>query len=141
VSEIIWQKAASPSHTKLCTVTLQLCLHPHVPLSRSKMSVSDTVIFLPRDDANLASAVYACVCPSVRPSVRHMPVLYRNDWTNRAGFWQPGFFPPISHCAIRKFRYRGLFQSKNGTYLCNFVPIKLWIYKLTCIGPRAVRLR
>ena len=24
----------------------------------------------------------------VRPSVRHKPVLYRNDWTNRARFWR-----------------------------------------------------
>ena len=47
-----------------------------------------------------ASAVCA-LC--VRPSVRHKPVLYRNDWTNRAGFWQEGFLSP--HCVIRKFGY------------------------------------
>ena len=28
----------------------------------------------------------SCVSPSVRPSVRHKPVLCRNDWTDRAGF-------------------------------------------------------
>jgi len=34
-----------------------------------------------------AGAVYAVVvCPSVCPSVCHKPVLYRNKWTNRAGF-------------------------------------------------------
>ena len=64
------------------TYNLPICHHPHIPLSPSKVSVSDAVIFLPRD-ANLASAEYACVCPSVR----HKPVLYRNDWTNRAGFF------------------------------------------------------
>jgi len=49
------------------------------------------------------SAVYAVVaCPS---SVCHKPVLCRNYWTNRAGFWHWGLFPPISHCVIRKFGY------------------------------------
>jgi len=43
----------------------------------------------------LASCVY--------PSVCHKPVLYRNDWTNRAGFWQEGLLSP--HCVIRKFGY------------------------------------
>ena len=53
-----------------------------------------------------ASAVYAVVvCLSVRPSVRHKPVLYRKDWTNRAGFWHEGFLPPIPHCVIRKSGY------------------------------------
>ena len=43
------------------------------------------------------------VRPSVRPSVRHKPVLYRNHWTNRTGFWQGGFLRPIPHCVIRKY--------------------------------------
>jgi len=52
------------------------------------------------------SAVFAiAVCLSVRPSVCHKPVLYRNDWTNRVVFWHGGFHPLISHCVIRKFRY------------------------------------
>ena len=42
----------------------------------------------------------SCVCPSVRPP---LPVLYRNDWTNQAGFWQDSFFRLIPHCVIRKF--------------------------------------
>jgi len=37
------------------------------------------------------------VCPSVRPSVRHKPVLYRNGWTSRAGFGHRRFLPPIPH--------------------------------------------
>ena len=37
----------------------------------------------------------------VRQSVRHKPVLCRNDWTNRAGFWHGGFVPPIPNCVIR----------------------------------------
>jgi len=38
-----------------------------------------------------------------RVSVRHKPVLYRNHWTNRAGFWHGGFLRPIPHCVIRKY--------------------------------------
>ena len=54
-----------------------------------------------------ASVVYAssCVCLSIHPSVCHKPVFYRNDWTNRAGFWHGGFLPPIPHCVVRKFCY------------------------------------
>jgi len=45
-----------------------------------------------------ASAVYALV---VCLSVRHKPVLYRSDWTNRAGIWHEGFLLPIPpHCVI-----------------------------------------
>ena len=47
----------------------------------------------------------SCVCLSVRPSVRHKPVLYRNDSMNRTGFWHGVFLPPIPHCVIRKFGY------------------------------------
>jgi len=37
-----------------------------------------------------ACAVFAVVmCPPVRLSV--CPVLYRNNWTNRAGFWHGSF--------------------------------------------------
>jgi len=55
----------------------------------------------------------------VRLSVRHRPVLYRNDWANRAGFWHGGFlsqtvltyneiwvFPKI-----RVLPYKTLFQT------------------------------
>jgi len=54
-----------------------------------------------------ASAVFAVVmCPSIPPlSVRRKPVFYRNDWTNRGGFWHGGFLPPIPHCSIRKCGY------------------------------------
>jgi len=49
---------------------------------------------LPRDA--IPSTVYAVVvCPSVRPFVRHKPVLCRIDWTNRTGFWHGGFH--LSH--------------------------------------------
>ena len=40
-----------------------------------------------------------------RLSVCHKPVLYRNDWTNRAGFWHGGFLPRTPHCVLRKFGY------------------------------------
>ena len=49
---------------------------------------------------------YAVVmCPSVCPSVRHKPALYRNHWTNRAAFWQEDFFSPVPHCVIRNFEH------------------------------------
>ena len=55
----------------------------------------------------------SCVLPFVRPFVclsvclsdYHEPVLYRNDWTNRAGFGHGGFLPPVPHCGIRKLGY------------------------------------
>ena len=37
-------------------------------------------------------------------SLSHKPVLYRNGWTDRTGFWR-GFVWPILHSIIRKFRY------------------------------------
>ena len=45
---------------------------------------------------------------SVLPSVRllcHKPILYRNDWTNRAVFLAWGFLPPIPYCVVRKSGY------------------------------------
>ena len=47
------------------------------------------------------SALFVVV--SVRPSVCHKPVLYRDDWKNRDGFWHGGFLPPIPQCVVRKF--------------------------------------
>ena len=48
----------------------------------------------------------SCVRPSVCLSVCHKPVLYRNYWTNRAGFFlQGGLLPPIPHCVVRKVWY------------------------------------
>jgi len=53
-----------------------------------------------------ASAVYAVIaCMSVCSSVYHKPVVYQNDWTNRAGFWHGSFIPPLPHCAVRKYGY------------------------------------
>ena len=65
-----------------------------------------------------ASAVLAMgMCLSVRLSVRHKSVFYRNGWTNRAGFWHLSFLPPVLHRVKRKFGY---FQNK-GTSFWNFV--------------------
>ena len=49
--------------------------------------------------ANAVYAVVACL------AVCHKPVLYRNVWTNRDGFWHGGFFLPIPHYVTRKYRY------------------------------------
>ena len=38
-------------------------------------------------------SVYLSICSSC-----HKPVLYRNDWTNSAGFSHGGFLPPTSYC-------------------------------------------
>ena len=66
-----------------------------------------------------ARAVYAVVvCLSVCLSVCHKPVLYRNDWTNRASIWHAGFLPPIPYCVIRKF---GLLQ-KLGHFSLELCP-------------------
>jgi len=51
------------------------------------------------------SSVRLSVCLSVCLSDYHEPVLYRNDWTNRAGFGHGGFLPPVPHCGIRKLGY------------------------------------
>ena len=49
---------------------------------------------LPRDAMLRAISL----CLSVCLSVRHKPVLYRNGWTDRAGFWHGSFVPPIPRC-------------------------------------------
>jgi len=41
----------------------------------------------------------------VRLSVCHKPVLYQNDWTNRASLWHRGFLPPVPHRVVRKYGY------------------------------------
>jgi len=87
---------------KNATMTLQPGPIPY-------LHVVSILFFLQRD---AALARYMCchrvsdrpsdgVRTSVCPSVRHKPVVYRNDWTNRAGFWHGGFLPPI----VRKFGY------------------------------------
>jgi len=75
---------------------------------------------LPRDAMLARYMLSSChpMCPSVRPSVRHKPLLHRNT------MWMGGFLAwqllwPILNCVIRKFGY----LSKNkGTALWNFAP-------------------
>ena len=43
--------------------------------------------FTTRRYVSAVFAVVICVC--------HKPVLYRNDWTDQAGFWHEGFLPSI----------------------------------------------
>jgi len=50
-------------------------------ISLNPLPATINLAVLPRD-AMIAWYLLSCVCPSVR----HKPVLYRNDWTNRAGF-------------------------------------------------------
>ena len=49
----------------------------------------------------------------VRLSVRHKPVLYKNDWTNGAGFWHGVFKFHLSHTVLK---------ANMGTSLWDFVP-------------------
>ena len=50
--------------------------------------------------------VVSCVVVSVRLSVCHTPVLYRNDWTERAGFGhEETSFHGLLQCAIKKVGY------------------------------------
>jgi len=51
------------------------------------------------------SAMLYAVVVSACLSVHQKSAFYRNDWTNRAGFWHGGFLPLIPHCVIRRFVY------------------------------------
>jgi len=63
---------------------------------------------------------------SVCPSVCHKPVLYRNDWTDRAGFGAEASFH-LSHTVF----YGNSGNSKNkGISLLNFAP-ELWTLKIS----------
>jgi len=53
----------------------------------NRQTLLNSIIFAAR---RYASAVYAVVV--CRPSVRHNPVFYRNNWTNRAGFGMEASF-------------------------------------------------
>jgi len=93
-----------------------------LPITRPIYTAASCSIFTAR---RCASAVYAVVvCPSVRP-VRHMPVLYRNDWTNRAVFlpWRLRFTYPT-------LCFKEIWVSpKLGTSLWDFAP-KLSTWKI-----------
>jgi len=54
-------------------------------------------------DAMLAWVLAMALCLSL--SVCHKSVFHRNGWTDSAGCWHLGFFPPTLHCVVRKFRY------------------------------------
>jgi len=68
-----------------------------------------------------------CRRMSICPFVHHKPVLCRNQWTNRAGFWHGGFLLPIPHCCVvRKFGYLKKFEC----FPLGLCP-KLWTYKIS----------
>jgi len=96
----------------------QLRVHsPHIHI-HSLYAVYSAIQFpfLPRDATRYATAVYAVVvCLSVCLSLRHKPVLHRNDRTNWVVLGHGGFLPPVPYCVAR--------ISKNySTSLCDFVP-------------------
>jgi len=65
-------------------------------------------------------AVVMCLSVSLRPSVRHKPVLYRNDWTNQTGTWHGGFLPSLLYYVVRKFGF--LKNRGTCTFFWNFIP-------------------
>ena len=69
--------------------------------------------FLPHNAMLTRYLLSSCFCLSVHLSVCHKLVLYRNDSTNRAGFWQGGFLPPILHIGA-DFRFEVPGQSSVG---------------------------
>jgi len=111
------RRGAEPKHA---TMTLQPGPIPY-------LHVVSILFFTAR---RCASTVLCChrvsdrpsdgVRTSVFPSVRHKPVVYQNDWTNRAGFWHGGFLPPI----VRKFGY----LQKSGHFPLELFP-KLRTFK------------
>ena len=78
------------------TITAECSRHHAYSILGQRLLPRDAILAL-----YMLSSVF--VCPSVCPSVRHKPVLYRNDWTNRAGFFEIEAY--ISHCVIRKCGY------------------------------------
>ena len=69
--------------------------------------------FYPRG-AMLAWVLAVALCPSVSVSVRHKSsVLSKRIKTDRAGFWHGGFFRPIVHGIVRKFRYLEQWRSQE----------------------------
>ena len=74
-------------------------------------------VFLQLDAMLARCCPHASVCPSVRQSVCHKPVLHRNDWTNRAGFWYGGFPSTVSY---------GKWESPNNRVLPLGLCPKLW---------------
>ena len=87
-------------------------------------------ISLPRDAIVCGICCRRVSILFVRLSACHKPVLYRNDWTNRAGFWHRGLLPHIPRCVIRKYGY----LQKLGYFPLELCP-KLRTWK---ISPRQV---
>jgi len=76
----------------------------HIGLGRRHYSslwcyAISVVFIILRRYARMVFAVVMC------PSIHHKPVLYRNNWTDRADFWNGAFHLAILHCVVRKFGY------------------------------------
>jgi len=75
------------------------------------------LVFTARD-AMLALALAMALCLSVC----HKSVFYRNEWTESSNFWHGGFFRPVLHCVLRKFRY---------LQKCGYFPLEIFLFLLT----------
>jgi len=81
----------------------------------------------------LARYMLCVVCPSVRPSVRHKPVLYRNDLTDRGGFGTGASFD-LHHTVLEgnsdNFKNTGILLSGSLSQtrdLENFAVASRWL--------------
>ena len=81
------------------------------------------------------------VSASVCLSVYHKSVFYRNGWTDRAGLWRAGFYRPILHCVLRKFRY----LQKDGYFPLELCPklhfLQFYLIRLAITPRKDDRLR
>jgi len=77
-----------------------------------------------------AGTSYMTLCPSVCVcvclSVGHKWVFYRNGSAEQADFWHGGFFRPIIHCVLRKFRY---LQKQGCVPLELFSKLRTWKFR------------
>jgi len=104
--DVLCQKSRMPTNELTTVLKLYQCYTPkpakgHCVSAKTRKTFHFTA-------RRYVSAVFALVmCPSVCPSVRHRPVLYRKDRTRttQAGFWRRGVLPPVTRCVIRKFVY------------------------------------
>jgi len=82
-------KASTYSDPRALTRSSASADGPRDALCQSKSCQLTAPQFYHPRDATLALCLSVCVC--------HKSVFCRNGWTNRAGFWQGSFLPPIIH--------------------------------------------
>jgi len=77
------------------------------------------MLLLPHDAMLAQYLPSSCDRLSVRPSVHYKPVLNRNDWTNRVGFWHGDFFSIYPTLFYKEIEY---LKQKLEYFLLEFCP-------------------